>query len=69
VTLLEIIVTIILILVLLYVPWASTIALFALPVWALIALIRFWRKHPSIWQMRREARRAAGTTDQTAEKK
>lgn len=42
---------------------AATIVLFALPVWVLVCLVRFWQKHPSIWQMRRRARKVAHAAD------
>lgn len=68
-TLLEIIIVIIVAiaawLILDYVPWASTVAGVGVLLWALISLIKFWRKNPSIWQMERKARRATRTTKAT----
>ena len=62
-TLIDIIVAITLLLILAYVPYASTVALFAcLIFWGvafILFFIRFCQKNPSLWQMDRAARRAA----------
>jgi hypothetical protein len=58
-TLIEIIVAMLIAIALIHVPWVGWIAVFiVLPIGVLVALISFWNKHPSIWQMRRRARKA-----------
>lgn len=70
-TLAEIVVVLLALLALRWVPYASTVGLLALAAWALLCLIRFYmrfvRLNPSVWQMRRRARRAAGAPEEYPE--
>jgi prepilin-type N-terminal cleavage/methylation domain-containing protein len=63
-TLLELLIVIVLMIVLLNVPYGGWIIVLGLACYGLYRYVRFCKRNPSIWQMRRRSRRLQGKEEQ-----